>query len=212
MFNKSIPIVMYHHVSPPGKELNVQPKIFQDHLSILCSEGWKTLSGEEFLYFLQNNEIPKKCVLLTFDDGFTERRSEVMCTWQELKEMEGSGIFDIQSHGHSHNTPQYLKEKKYAELKEDLFASKKILEKRLSKHILHFCWPRGKYNQTGVDIAAEAGFRAIYTTERGANTKEDLKALKRLPVKKNGKWLVNRLNIYSSVLFSKFYLGVRTVL
>ncbi|MEF9426808.1 MAG: polysaccharide deacetylase family protein, partial [Candidatus Mariimomonas ferrooxydans] len=207
MFNKSIPIVMYHHVSPPGKELNVQPENFQDHLSILCSKGWKTLSGEEFLYFLQNNEIPKKCVLLTFDDGFadnyiyaypllkkygmkamlfaatffiedievkrnrfiplshkdaknlafTERRSEVMCTWQELKEMEDSGIFDIQSHGHSHNTPQYLKEKKYTELKEDLLVSKKILEKRLSKYILHFCWPGGKYDQTGVDIATEAG-------------------------------------------------------
>lgn len=149
-------------------------------------------------FFIEDIEAKKnRFIPLSHKDAknltFTERRSKVMCTWQELKEMEDSGIFDIQSHGHSHNTPQYLKEKKYTELKEDLLISKKILEKRISKYILHFCWPGGKYDQTGVDIATEAGFRAIYTRERGANTQEDLKALKRLPVKKNGNRLTNRL-------------------
>ncbi len=147
MPGSSIPVVMYHHISPMSGGLNISPEIFKNHLTMLYRKDWKTLSGEEFLYFLQNNEIPKKCVLLTFDDGFadnyiyaypllkkygmkamlfaatffiedievkrnhftplsrkdtqnlaiTERRSEVMCTWQELKEMEGSGIFDIYS-------------------------------------------------------------------------------------------------------------------
>jgi len=260
MFGKSIPVVMYHHVSPVGKGLNIRPEIFDDHLRTLRRTGWKTLSGDEFLQCLQKNEIPKKCVLLTFDDGFvdnylyaypllkknnmkavlfvptgfiedadikrdrflpvshddawelasTERRSEVICTWKELEEMESGGIFDIQSHGHSHNTPQYLKEKKYTELKEDLLISKKTLEKRFSKDILHFGWPKGKYDQTGIDIATETGFKAIYTCERGSNTRENLKALKRLPAKKDGRWLVNRLSIYSSVLLSKFYLALRT--
>ena len=259
MLDKSIPVVMYHHVSPAGKGLNIRPEIFDDHLRTLRRTGWRTLSGNEFLQYLENNEIPKKCVLLTFDDGFvnnylyaypllkkynmkamifvatsfiedvdirrdslrlfshkeawdlayTERRSEVICTWKELEEMEDSGIFDIQSHGHSHNTPRYLKEKKYAELKEDLLISKRLLEKRFSKDVLHFGWPKGQYDRTGIDIATEVGFKAIYTTERGANTTKNTKALKRLPVKKHGKWLVKRLNIYSSVLLSRLYLTVR---
>lgn len=260
MFGRSIPIVMYHHVSPVGRDINVPPEIFEDHLRNLYKKGWKTLSGQEFLYFLQSNEIPKKCVLLTFDDGFvdnylyaypllkkynmkamlfvatsfiegtelkrdrfipmahkkawdlafTERRSEVMCTWKELMEMEDSGIFDIQSHGHSHNTHWYMKEKRYAELKEDLFISKKTIEKRLSKEVLHLSWPKGQYDRAGVNITTEIGFKAIYTTERGANTVRNLKTLRRLPVKRDGKWLVNKLNIYSSVFFSKLYLAVRT--
>ncbi len=228
---------MYHHVSPLGKELNVQPEIFQDQLGILYKKGWKTLSGEEFIYFLQNNEIPKKCVLLTFDDGFinnyilaypllkkygmkamlfvatsfiehldmkredfvplpheeawdllfTERRSEVMCTWKELKEMESNGIFDIQSHGHSHNTHLYLKRKRYEELKKDLLISKRTLEKRLSKDILHLGWLNGQYDQTGINIATEIGLKALYTTKRGANMSRNLKAQRRLPAKKDGR-------------------------
>lgn len=261
MLHNSIPVVMYHHVSPVGKELNVTPEILEDHLKVLRQKGWKTLRGDEFLYFLQSKEIPRKCVLLTFDDGFvdnylfaypllnkykmkamlfaatafiedidikrdyfiplthkeswrlalTERRSEVMCTWNELKEMEVSELFDIQSHGHSHKTPEYMKENKYAELKKDLLVSKSIMERRLSKEVLHLAWPKGHYDQMGINIATDAGFKALYTTERGTNTDNNLYELKRLPVKyKDGKWLIGKLRIYSSVSFTKLYLTLRT--
>jgi peptidoglycan/xylan/chitin deacetylase (PgdA/CDA1 family) len=251
---------MYHHVSPVGKGLNVKPEIFEDHLNTLHKNGWKTLSGNEFLSSLKNNDIPSKSVLLTFDDGFannylnafpllkkfgmkamlfvatsliedtdikrdrclpfshreawdlafTERRSEVMCTWNEIKEMHESGYFDIQSHGHSHRSHYLIDEKNYAELENDLLTAKETIEKRLSKKVLHLSWPKGRYDKQGIDIAAKAGFEALYTTKRGYNTASNLKTLKRLPVKGNGKWLVNRLRVYSSVNLSRFYLTIRT--
>ncbi len=262
MLCNSIPVLMYHHVSLADRELNVYPEIFEDQLRVLSTKGWKTLSGEEFLYFVHTRkEKPKKCVLLTFDDGFadnyvnaypilkkfnmkammfvavdfiedsdvkrgsfvslshndawelalTKQRSEVMCTWKELEEIEDSGVFDIQSHGLSHRTPEYVKKKKYKELKEDLFHAKAILEQRMSKKILHLAWPAGHYDETGIKIANELGYEALYTTDRGANTIKDLNMIKRLPVKcKNGKWLSGKLPIYSSVLFSKIYLSLRT--
>lgn len=220
------------------------------------------MSGDEFLYLIENGtEKPKKCVLLTFDDGFadnyvfaypllkkfamkammfvatdfiaegsitrdpfvslshneawelaySDRRSEVMCTWQELEEMESSGVFDIQCHGTTHNTPELMSKKKYREVKDDLIGGKSILETRLSKTASHFAWPRGHYDAEGVRIAMEAGFRALYTTDRGANTKENLHAVNRLPVKcKEGSWLSGKLPIYSSVFLSKLYLSLRT--
>ncbi len=63
MPGSSIPVVMYHHISPMGGGLNISPEIFKNHLTMLYRKGWKTLSGEEFLYFFQNNEIPKKWLL-----------------------------------------------------------------------------------------------------------------------------------------------------
>ncbi len=262
MLHNSIPVVMYHHVSPADRELNVYPEIFEDQLRTLSSRGWKTLSGEEFLYHMDNGkEMPKKCVLLTFDDGFadnyvyaypllkkhgmkamlfiatdfiedgdikrdsfiplshndawdlaySERRAEALCTWNEVKEMDASGVIDIQSHGISHNTPDYMTEKKYGMLKEDLAGGKETLEKRLSKKILHFAWPRGHYDQEGIKIARDLGYRALYTTDRGTNTPANLHMINRLPVKcKNGKWLCGKLPIYSSTFLSKLYLGVRT--
>ena len=262
MLYNSIPVAMYHHAAPTDRELNIYPDLFEDQLRVLSRRGWKTLSGDEFLYFLENEkEKPGKCVLLTFDDGFadnyvyaypllkkfkmkamifvatdfiadadvkrdsftalshnaardladSERRHEVMCTWKELEEMETSGVIDIQSHGISHKTPDLIKAKRYEELKEDLAGGKAILEKRLSKKIYHFAWPRGHFDETGIKIASEIGYKALYTTERGCNTGKDLKALNRLPVKnRNGRWLMKNLRIYSSVFLTGFYLAIRT--
>ena len=262
MLYDSIPVLMYHHISTADRELNVYPDIFEDQLKVLSRKGWKTLSGKEFLFFLENRkERPKKCVLMTFDDGFadnyvyaypilqkynmkamlfvstnfiedadikrdsfvplshnpawelafTERRSEVMCTWKELEEMDKSGFFDIQSHGLSHNTPDYMQRGEYKELADDLSGGKAVLENRLSKEVLHFAWPKGHYDNEGIKIAEELGYKALYTTERGANTTNNLSMINRLPIKcKKGKWLNGKLPIYSSTLLSKLYLAVRT--
>jgi len=143
--------------------------------------------------------------------AYSDRRSEVMCTWQELEEMESSGVFDIQCHGTTHETPTLMNEKKYKSVKEDLIGGKAILETRLSKKAYHVAWPRGHYDVEGVRIAVDAGFRALYTTDRGANTKGNLHAVNRLPVKcREGTWLSGKLPIYSSVILSKLYLSLRT--
>ncbi len=259
MIRNSIPVVMYHHVSPAGWGLTISPGLFEEHLSYLKRDGWKTLSGDEFLEIIQAEEIPAKCVLLTFDDGFadnyvyaypilkrygmkailfvatsfiedvevnrdefrplphkeawemafTERRHEVMCTWAELREMEEEGVFDIQSHSHTHETPVYIKERRYRELREDLLRGKRDIEERLSKRVLHLGWPKGYYDEEGIRIATELGFKALYTTERGPNIRGTLREVRRLPVKGDGRWLLNRLNIYSSTLLSKLYHSVR---
>jgi len=261
MFERSVPVLMYHHVSPSGRELNIFPDFFEEQLNLIQRKGWQTLSGDEFLNCFQQAKTPGKKVLITFDDGFadnyiyaypllkkygmkallfvttsiikdvdmprtnyiplphreawqmasTERCAEVMCTWRELKEMEESGTFDVQAHGMTHNTPSLIKDGKYDELKEDLLAGKKTLEEKLSKEIHHLAWPKGVYDKQGIELALNMGFRALYTTERGANTQDNLTQIRRLPVKnKGGKWLYRKLKIYSSSFLSRVYLSVRT--
>ncbi|UCD34334.1 MAG: polysaccharide deacetylase family protein [Nitrospiraceae bacterium] len=262
MLHNSIPVVMYHHVSEADRELNIFPDLFEDQLRSLSARGWKTLSGDEFLAFLRDGkERPKKCVLLTFDDGFadnyvfaypllkkygmkamlfvaadfiedadvkrdsfvslthnaawdlafTQRRAEVMCTWKELREMNEDGSFDIQSHGLSHRTPAFMKQENYEALRGDLVGGKAELEKRLSKKIYHLAWPKGHFDRESIAIAGEAGYQALYTTERGANTAKNLTAVRRLPVKcRGGDWLMGKLPIYSSVLLTSVYLRLRT--
>ncbi len=261
MFKKSIPVLMYHHVSPVGRELNVTPENFEDQMRFLRNRGWKTLLADEFLYLIQQNKVPNKLVLLTFDDGFADnyvyaypvlkkygmkailfvttsmiqdadiprtnflarphkeawylatsgKCAEVMCTWNELKEMQDNMIFDIQSHGMTHDTPIFIREKKYAELRENLYKGKKTLESRLSKKVFHHAWPKGVYDSEAIDVAMNVGFKVLYTTERGANTFKNLNKIKRLPVKNNGgKWLNNKIKVYSSTFFTSIYLSIRT--
>ncbi|GAB4536377.1 MAG: polysaccharide deacetylase family protein [Thermodesulfovibrionia bacterium] len=255
----SIPVLMYHHVSPEGRGISISPSVFEDHVRFLKRSGWRTLRGDEFIEVIHQKKIKERYVVLTFDDGFadnyvyaypilkrygmkailfvttsfiedidikrdgfkplpheeawglafTERRHEVMCTWNELREMEGSGVFDIQAHSHTHNTPSYIKGKRYSELREDLLVCKKLLKERLSKEIQHLSWPKGCYDYEAIRIATGAGFNAIYTTERGANTAGNLREIRRLSVKRGGRWLINRLNIYSSTFLSRLYLFLR---
>lgn len=260
IFNDSIPVLMYHHVMPSSIELNVLPEIFEEQLSGLKNKGWKTLDGEEFLYLMSHPEKSrKKCVLLTFDDGFvdnyiyaypilkkykmkailfvatdfimdltikrdnlkilshkemwniaqTEIKYEVMCTWKELREMQENKVFDIQSHGHSHNLPEFIKKNDYKMLKNDLKLSKDLLKKYLNKESLHLAWPKGVYNEKAIEIAKEEGFKALYTTKRGINT-EDLFNVKRIAMKcKGSSWLKTKLRIYSSSPFSKIYSKIK---
>ncbi|MEN2986539.1 MAG: polysaccharide deacetylase family protein [Thermodesulfovibrionaceae bacterium] len=260
MFNDSIPVVMYHHVMPEIKELNVPPQIFEEQILALKRAGWKTLNSEEFLYLIKNpKESRKKCVLLTFDDGFldsyfyaypilkkhkmkavlfvatefitdldvkrdrfkiisheemrriiyTEGKQEVMCSWSELREMEAEGVFNIESHGHSHKTLYFIKAKDYESLKRDLELSKILIHKYLNRIPQHLAWPKGVYDEVSIKIANSLGFVALYTTERGSNT-GDLNRIKRLPVKcKGSDWLLPKLKIYSSSFLSKIYLKIR---
>lgn len=251
---------MYHHVMPVTSSLNITPELFEEQLSGLKTNGWKTLDSKEFLYFLQNpKESRKKCVLLTFDDGFvdnylyaypilkkyrmkallfiatdfitdldikrenfiamphkqmwkiafSERNYEVMCTWNELKEMESEGVFDIQSHGHTHKIPDFIEKANYAAVENDLFLGQEFLMKYLNKQPLHLAWPKGVYNDKVMRIAVKLGFKALYTTQRGANV-YDTFHIKRLAVKCKGRrWLNKKLMIYKSSLLTKIYSKIR---
>jgi len=257
IFN-SIPVLMYHHVMPCESDLNVTPKVFEEQLIGLKTKGWKTLTADEFLYLITNSkENRKKCVLLTFDDGFvdnflyaypilrkykmkavlflatdfivdfevkrdtfkpvthkeiwrtafSEKKHEVMCTWNELREMEQEGVFDIQSHGHSHKIPDFINQQHLIE--EDLRTCKELIKKHLHKEPLHFSWPKGVYTEETIEIAKEIGFKALYTTQRGANINDPLR-IKRIAVKGKGSgWLKKKLIIYSSSLLSKIYSKIR---
>ncbi len=70
---QSVPVLMYHHVLPHGDNISVSVDLFQRQMQWLTENGWYTLSAEEFLKFKQNElSIPKKSVLLTFDDGWLD--------------------------------------------------------------------------------------------------------------------------------------------
>lgn len=57
-----------------------------------------------------------------------------------------------------------------AAAKEQIVASKKLLEDRFGVPIEHFCYPYGDWNQTVRDLVIEAGYQTACTTQTGVNT------------------------------------------
>lgn len=67
---QSVPVLMYHHVTPKGGSLSCSVSHFDSQLKALVSRGYSTLTAEQFARYLRGEPVPKKSIVLTFDDGY----------------------------------------------------------------------------------------------------------------------------------------------
>ena len=189
----------YLYAFPVLKEFNLKAVVF-------VVTSWAGERG------VRTDKIPlprhKDCVRLVHED----RSGDVVLSWDELSEMESSGLIDVQSHTHSHIRwdREVHEEERIAVLREDLETSKSMIEEKLNKPCNALCWPWGKGNVSYVKTAQEVGFRMLFTTEKGTNKGvEDLKGIKRIVIG-NIKVtnLKKKLFIYSRPGLSRFYLRI----
>jgi biofilm PGA synthesis lipoprotein PgaB len=168
-------------------------------------------SFREFVYpMLKEYQIP--CVLSVVSGWIDSRpenvRQELM-TWEELREVAGSGLVEIASHTHKLHrgvvyNPQgneaaatanrrynresgtYETEEEFRRrLKKDLLASREALETRLGVEIRVLTWPYGKYSLIGLEEARAAGFRMALALNDETATIDRLLEVKRYLVYKN---------------------------
>jgi peptidoglycan/xylan/chitin deacetylase (PgdA/CDA1 family) len=99
-------------------------------------------------------------------------------TWGQLRALKATGLFDFQSHTYWH--PNFKRERKRlpaAEFKKlvdmQLRKSREKLEKELKVKVDLLAWPFGIYDPWLMDRATAAGYRAAFTIERFAVSRED---------------------------------------
>ncbi|NYT63136.1 polysaccharide deacetylase family protein [Alcaligenaceae bacterium] len=71
-YAKTVPVLMYHHVSPVDGMINVSPFNFEQQLLWLKRRGYRALTSDEFAGHLAGQPVPRKSVLITFDDGYLD--------------------------------------------------------------------------------------------------------------------------------------------
>ncbi len=76
-FAVRLPVLLYHHVGPnqPGthRSLTVSPAQFERQVRRLARKGYRGITSSEWLRWRLDGEgLPKKPVLLTFDDGYAD--------------------------------------------------------------------------------------------------------------------------------------------
>lgn len=78
MNNTSIPVVMYHSIGIPNLDWNwnyltCPYEVFENQLMWLKKRGFCTISLQQlYMYMKEGVELPKRSVVLTFDDGFLD--------------------------------------------------------------------------------------------------------------------------------------------
>ena len=67
----SISVLMYHHVLENDGFIAISQKNFEAQMKMLANDGYTTITPDELLAYKQGKiTLPKKSVLITFDDGW----------------------------------------------------------------------------------------------------------------------------------------------
>jgi len=229
--NESIPVLNYHSIGPA--KLNpwvVSTNRLNMDMKYLKENGFKSLSTDEFYDFMvKNKPVPKKSVLITFDDGYEDNytnafpilkkynfkatifvitdfvdKGKQFLTSAQLKEMHRNGI-DIESHTNLH---EKLGTCTYATQLKTLKISKEYIEKTLHKSVRYLAYPQGNYNLYTLKALNAAGYKMAFTTNgRWANKSNGILTLNRIFISAfhHNNSFKTRVN-HSWYLFKYFYL------
>ncbi len=196
--NLSIPIILYHNLNPttPGS-MNITPQKFEENLKLLKDNGFTFIPLKDAVEYLQGKRttLPPKPVVITADDGWESvytymypvikklnipvtlfiypgsiSSSKHFLSWDQLKELKDTGLFDIQGHTYSHPNFKVAKRKlspaAYEQfVQKELFTSKKILEDKMGITVTLLAWPFGIYNDYLENEAAKAGYVMAFTID-----------------------------------------------
>ncbi len=182
--------------------MNMSPQKFETQLKWLKQNGFTVIPLTDAVEYLQGRlaSLPPKSVVITADDGWksaytymfplarkynipvtlfiypkTISNGKHAMTWNELKELQLSGFFDIQAHTYSHpNFKQAKKRLSFSNYEKfvnvELVNSKKILENNLHKKVTLLAWPFGIYDNYLEQEAKKAGYVIAFSIDaRTAN-------------------------------------------
>jgi peptidoglycan/xylan/chitin deacetylase (PgdA/CDA1 family) len=185
--------------------MTVRTSTFRGQLDYLRERGYQVVPlGAWIAWRLQlGPPPPAHSVIITVDDGhrsvFTEMLPLVRefgvpvtlfiypsaisnagyaMTWEQLRALTATGLFDVQSHSYWH--PNFATEKRHllpAEYRAfaltQLTSSKAVLEQRLGVNVDVIAWPFGVYDAELLQIGVDAGYRAGVTLDRRVATDAD---------------------------------------
>lgn len=91
---------------------------------------------------------------------------DVMLRWSEIQAMRAEGLIEFHSHTHTHTRWDLSQpDDKNVRMKDELAQSRASLARHLGEASSHLCWPQGYFDPDYVQIAQQAGFRTLYTTQ-----------------------------------------------
>ncbi len=203
-------ILMYHSVSAGADHfMNVEPQAFEQQMNYLAGAKRPVISLAELARRLKAQEPLGGSVAITFDDGFRDNYETAFpilkrhnfpatifvvtdligradthgfahCSVEQMKEMEASGLIDIEPHSMSHRKLASLGDEAAVE---EMRGSRELIEMHLPKQARLFAYPSGRYTAATARLARDLGFDAAVTVREGTvGPTSDLFALPRVSI------------------------------
>lgn len=194
----TVPILVYHNFDPSVKgSMTMSTQKFEQQLAWLKENGYTVIPLKDLVSYLQGKKssIPEKSVVITADDGRLSvykymlpivrkynvpvtlfvypssiSNADYAMTWNQLRELQATGLFDIQGHTYWH--PNFKQEKKRLSASEyekfvhtQLVTSKNILDKKLDIDVSLIAWPHGIFDPYLEQQAAKAGYTMAFSID-----------------------------------------------
>lgn len=192
------PILTYHNFDPsvPGSMTEDTTK-FEAQLKWIKDNGYTVIPLKQLVSYLEGKtaSVPEKSVVITVDDGKESvykymlpivrkynipvtlfiypsaiSNASYAMTWAQLKELQNTGLFDIQGHTYWH--PNFKHDKKnmlpadfQKDLDTQLVKSKKVLEQKMGTPVTLLAWPFGIYDNELEQAAQKAGYEMAFSID-----------------------------------------------
>lgn len=201
-----VPILLYHRFGPTVADgMTITTSVFASHMKYLHDNGYTVIPLRQLVdHYRGKAPAPKpKSVVIVEDDAHKSVYSEMLpvirkygypvtifaypsaisnakyaMTWDQLRELKKTGLFDVQSHTYWH--PNFKKERKKLTgpaldqfVMTQLRKSKARLQTELGGNVDMLAWPFGIYDDYLLGKAGEAGYVATFTIDRRHATSSD---------------------------------------
>jgi peptidoglycan/xylan/chitin deacetylase (PgdA/CDA1 family) len=201
-----VPILLYHRFGATVADgMTITTPVFESHMKYLHDNGYTVIPLRQLIdHYRGKAPAPKpKSVVIVEDDAHKSVYSDMLpvirkygypvtiftypsavsnakyaMTWDQLRELKKTGLFDVQSHTYWH--PNFKKERKKLTgpaldllVMTQLRKSKARLETELGGHVDMLAWPFGINDEYLLRKAVEAGYVATFTIERRHATPAD---------------------------------------
>ncbi|MBQ2968064.1 MAG: polysaccharide deacetylase family protein [Clostridia bacterium] len=197
--------------APENANIEMKPSEFEEQMVALLNAGYTPISLYQYARFEAGEEtLPEKPVIITFDDGYLNNYTHAFpivkkynipitifvitqymgmrdgvtyphFTWEQAKEMQESGLVEIESHTCAHS--DFMLADRETILKE-LRLSKYLIYKHIGKEAKFLAYPYGNYTPEVQKEARNAGYLGcvkVKAVTPGVNRKgDDIYALKRI--------------------------------
>lgn len=205
---KEVPVLCYHHIrnwkrrdSKRDHNDIISPLKFEKHLKMLSDSGYHSILPDElYNYLLIDQKLPKKPIMISFDDGYKE---QFTIAAPLLKKYGFKGVFFVttdaigggrmlnkkqikylsdQGHIISNHTFQHLNLANLSDsaLSIQVVRSAKRLEAITGKEIKYLAYPYGIYSEDLLLKLKGKGIRAAFILSTKRSSKYPLYTIRRI--------------------------------
>lgn len=188
-----VQVLQYHHVSETTPAVtSISPERFEAHLRFLKENDFNVVSIEQAAQWIDEGaNIPRKTVVITFDDGYAnvlenahaklkeykfpyavfvnpdllEAHPSAYMSWEQLKTIDAEGA-TIVNHGQTHDHLIRRQENEseaqwQARMKYDVVSAQQAIDEQLGEQPKYFAYPYGEYGPELEALLSEWGFKGF---------------------------------------------------